>query len=94
LLSQEDTERLAELIDSERTVARLNAVLSTAPAKELQLLDRVVANDESATEAARSLGISPAAGRKRLERLRGRVADAADGPLALDHCNNSSTEEK
>jgi DNA-directed RNA polymerase specialized sigma24 family protein len=94
LLSQEDTDRIAELIDYERAAARLNVALSTAPANQLELLDRVVANDESATEAARSLGISPAAGRKRLERLRGRVTNAIDGPLTLDYCNDSSMEEK
>jgi RNA polymerase sigma-70 factor (ECF subfamily) len=94
LLSQEDTDRIAELIDYERAAARLNVALSTAPANELELLDRVVANDENATEAARSLGISPSAGRKRLERLRGRVTDAIDGPLTLDHWNDSSMEEK
>jgi len=94
LLSQEDTDRFAELIDYERAAARLNVALRTAPANELELLDRVFACDESATEDARSLGISPSAGHKRLERLRGRVMDAIDGPLTLDHCNDSILEEK
>lgn len=85
LLSQEDTDRLAELIDYERSAARLNFALRAAPANELELLDRVVWNGESATQAARSLGISPSAGRKRLERLRGRVTEAIDGALTRDH---------
>jgi RNA polymerase sigma-70 factor (ECF subfamily) len=94
LLSQADTERLAEIIDFERAAAHLKVALRTAPANELELLDRVVTNDESTAEAARSLGITPAAGRKRLERLRGRVVGALERPLALDSWNNSSTEEK
>jgi RNA polymerase sigma-70 factor (ECF subfamily) len=94
LLSQEDSDRLAELIDFERAAAHLSTALSAAPAHEIELLDRVVANNETATEAARSLGISPSAGRKRLERLRGRVTEATDGPLTLGHCNDSSMEEK
>lgn len=73
LLSRDDTERLAELIDAERRVVQLEVALSSASVGELALLNSMIVDDASVTEAATSLGISAAAGRKRLERLRRRV---------------------
>jgi RNA polymerase sigma-70 factor (ECF subfamily) len=94
LLSQEDTERLAELIDAERDATRLNDTLRTAPDNELELLGHIISNNATTAEASRSLGISPSTGRKRLERLRGRVTSALDGSLALDSDDFPPTEEQ
>ncbi|MGD0054124.1 MAG: RNA polymerase sigma factor [Acidimicrobiales bacterium] len=73
LLSQDDSDRLAELIDAERAVSQLEHALRSAPTGERRLLHSMITNDANVAEASRSLGISAATGRKRLERLRGRV---------------------
>ena len=74
LLSRDDSERLAELIDAERAVAQIAETLRAASIGERRLLRSMAVNDATVAEASRSLGISPSTGRKRLERLRGRVA--------------------
>jgi RNA polymerase sigma-70 factor (ECF subfamily) len=75
LLSRDDSERFAELIDAERSVSQLEGTLHNAPSGERQLLHTMVTSDLTVAEASRSLGIRAATGRKRLERLRGRVTN-------------------
>ncbi len=95
LLSLDDSERLAELIDAERAVAELEQTLHKVPTGERQLLQSMVANDFTVAEASRSLGISAATGRKRLERLRDRVANGDDGSTTpIPATNHLSTLEE
>lgn len=82
LLMPDDAERLAELIDAEHEAATLQIVITEAPEGEQKLLRHMVENDVSVTEAARALGISPGAGRVRLNRLRGRFLQAGRLPVA------------
>jgi RNA polymerase sigma factor (sigma-70 family) len=70
LVSPDDAERIAEMIDAERQVARMQPTLDSLRPSERALLDRIVYGDERPAVAARALGISPAAGRARLARLR------------------------
>jgi RNA polymerase sigma factor (sigma-70 family) len=93
LLSHEDSERLAELIDVQRAAGRLGDALSAASDGELELLGHIVTNNMTVAQAARSIGIAPAAGRKRMQRLRGRVRNAIDYPPGLEHQPLSTTEE-
>jgi RNA polymerase sigma factor (sigma-70 family) len=73
LLSVDDAERIAEMIDAERDAERLCPVIASARPSELELLDRMVADDLSPAEASRALGIAPGAGRLRLTRLRNNI---------------------
>jgi RNA polymerase sigma factor (sigma-70 family) len=75
-LNSDDAERLAEIIDAERDAASVQVLITEAPEGEQQILQRMVAYDVSATEAARAIGISSGAGRVRLSRLRSRLAHA------------------
>lgn len=74
LLSRDDVERIAEIIDAEHQVTQLEGALGTASSGELELLRSMTKDDLTVTQAASTLGISAATGRKRLERLRRRVA--------------------
>jgi RNA polymerase sigma-70 factor (ECF subfamily) len=74
LLSGSDTERIDELIDAEREASHLEGTLRNASSGELELLNVMVRDDLAVGEAAESLGISAATGRKRLQRLRRGVA--------------------
>jgi RNA polymerase sigma-70 factor (ECF subfamily) len=76
LLSRDDADRIAEVIDAERRVSELDGALSSASPAELEMLRLMTDKDLTVTQASSSLGISPATGRKRLERLRRRVAAA------------------
>lgn len=73
LLSRDDVERIAEIIDAEHQVNQLEGTLAAASSGELELLLSMTKDDLTVTQAASSLGISAATGRKRLERLRRRV---------------------
>ena len=87
LLSRDDTERISEIIDAERQVSDLGEALSTASSGELELLHSMAMDDQTVTQAASSLGISAASGRKRLERLRRRVAtsdEATNHPAPME----------
>ena len=79
-LDADDAERLAEMIDAERDAASLQVLITQAPVGEQELLQHMVADGVSATEAARRIGISSGAGRVRLSRLRNRLAQAERGP--------------
>jgi RNA polymerase sigma factor (sigma-70 family) len=95
LLSQDDSERLTELIDAEHTVANLEETLRDAPEGEKQLLLSIVTNDISVAEASRALGISAVTGRKRMERLRDRVATHEDVTMVFQPAPiNPSPSEK
>ena len=74
LLSRDDVERISEIIDAERQVNELEESLGTASSGELELLRSMAMDDLTVAQAASSLGISAATGRKRLERLRRRFA--------------------
>jgi hypothetical protein len=67
--------------------------LSAASDGELELLGHIVTNNMTVAQAARSIGIAPSAGRKRMQRLRGRVRNAIDYPPGLEHQPLSTTEE-
>jgi RNA polymerase sigma-70 factor (ECF subfamily) len=77
LLSEDDTNRLDEIIDAEKLVAQLEGALESISEGERDLLISMVENEYSIAQASHGLGISSATGRKRLERLRNRVADHA-----------------
>lgn len=98
LLSDDDTERIAEMMDAERRVDGVLEILSTAPEGERLLVERIVSDDATPPMAARSLGISSGAGRVRLMRLRARIraalADATPGAATSvpEHELRSSNE--
>lgn len=94
LLSSDDTERLAEVIDAEIRSAQLEEMLSGAAVGELELLHSMVWQDATVTEASASLGISSATGRKRLERLRRRVPDELKTPKISDSNQPPTLEER
>jgi RNA polymerase sigma-70 factor (ECF subfamily) len=73
LLDQEDQERIAEMIDLERSSETLFSVVSRAPEGERRLVATMADRGMSPTEAARELGITPGAARTRLTRLRHRL---------------------
>lgn len=77
-LDSDDAERIAEMIDAERAVARLAPMLGAVRPSERALLDRIVSADETSAEASRALGIEPTAGRRRLARLRSTVRIQAE----------------
>jgi RNA polymerase sigma factor (sigma-70 family) len=92
LLSTDDADRITELIDAEREVARLGPALEAIRPSERTLLNRIVDQSLSPTEASRSLGIDPGAGRLRLSRLRAsvrihaqRAADVSTDPAPSSH---------
>lgn len=70
LLTPDDAERIAEMIDAEHEAARLGPALKAARPSELELIERIASQDLTPAEASRSLGIAPGAGRLRLARLR------------------------
>jgi RNA polymerase sigma factor (sigma-70 family) len=75
-LAADDAERLAEVIDAERDAATLEILITEAPPGERDLIQHMVSDDLSASEAARAIGISSGAGRVRLNRLRTRLTRA------------------
>jgi RNA polymerase sigma factor (sigma-70 family) len=89
LLANDDTERIAEMIDAERDAARLAPALAAVRTSERELLGRIVDEDLTPAAASRSLGIEPSAGRRRLARLRDSVQIHAD--LAADAANPDRT---
>lgn len=78
LLSPDDSERIAEIIDAEQAARQLRRLIAQAPPAERQLLERIVEGDGTTASAARSLGITPGAARVRLARLRQRARRDAD----------------
>ena len=94
LLSRDDTDRLAELIDAEGRAIKLEETLSGASVGELELLHSMVSHDATVTESALSLGISSATGRKRLERLRHRVSAELKRPSNSDSSQPIHLEER
>jgi len=76
LLSGDDTERIAEIIDAERRAAEVIDVVGEAPEGERDLVARIVSDDATPSAAARALGITSGAGRIRLMRLRTRIQTA------------------
>ena len=89
LLRPDDAERIAEIIDAEHDVAALLPFIAIAPESERAVLDRMVTDDLRPVDAARVLGISHAAARNRLTRLRRRVhvsaEQACDAAQRLQH---------
>jgi RNA polymerase sigma-70 factor (ECF subfamily) len=81
LLSRDDADRIAEIIDAERQVGELDEALGTASTGELELLRSMAIGDLTVTQASSSLGISAATGRKRLERLRRRVTTTDESTI-------------
>jgi RNA polymerase sigma factor (sigma-70 family) len=77
-LNADDTERIAEMIDAERAASLLAPLLQTVRPSERSLLDRMVIDDVTSAEASRDLGIDPAAGRRRLARLRSSIRTHLD----------------
>lgn len=94
LLSSDDTDRLAEIIDAEIRSIRLQETLNGASFGELELLHSMVLKDATVTEASSSLGISSATGRKRLERLRRRIPDEFKTPTTVDTNQPTKLEER
>jgi RNA polymerase sigma-70 factor (ECF subfamily) len=83
-LAADDAERLAEMIDAERDAATLQILITEAPPGERELIQHMVADDLSATEAARAIGISSGAGRVRLSRLRSRMIRAQSAAVTSE----------
>jgi RNA polymerase sigma factor (sigma-70 family) len=81
-LASDDAERLAEMIDAEKEAATVQIFITEAPPGERELIQHMVADDLSATEAARAIGISSGAGRVRLSRLRSRLTRAQNAVLS------------
>lgn len=77
LLSPDDAQRIAEMMDAKRETHRLVPALSSARPSERRLLALMADEGLSVTEASRALGIGPGAGRLRLARLRSLVRAAA-----------------
>lgn len=90
LLSPDDAERIAEVIDAEREAERLVPALQSARPSEQDLLALMVGEDLSVAEASRALGIGPGAGRLRLARLRGHVRSNTE-PEHLPQPNRGGT---
>jgi RNA polymerase sigma factor (sigma-70 family) len=83
LLSSDDTERIAEVIDAERRAAGVLEILNSAPQGERDLVARIVSDDATPSAAAQALGISSGSGRIRLMRLRARVHAALADPKPI-----------
>ena len=75
------------MIDAEREAASLQILITEAPLGEQELLQHMIVDDLSPTEAARAIGISSGAGRVRLSRLRSRIAQA-EHPRASTEANS------
>jgi RNA polymerase sigma factor (sigma-70 family) len=73
LLSIDDTERIAEIMDAERRTAQVLEIVGQAPEGERDLVGRIMSDDMTPSAAAKSLGITSGAGRVRLMRLRARI---------------------
>jgi DNA-directed RNA polymerase specialized sigma24 family protein len=97
LLSNDDTERIAEIIDAERRAAQVMEIVGKAPEGERDLVALIVADDTTPSAAARALGISSGTGRIRLMRLRARVnAALADSAPSSERpkCSRESKEQR
>lgn len=73
LLDSDDYAHLEAQIDASRLSPALAAAMDALPAGERQLLELVSHEGLSTAQAARALGIAPAAGRMRLARARRKV---------------------
>ncbi|TDC68602.1 sigma-70 family RNA polymerase sigma factor [Streptomyces hainanensis] len=78
LLEADDIARLEEKLVAENEGRRLVAALAELPEGERALLELIVADQLSVTEAASALGIRPTTARVRLYRARGRLRAALD----------------
>ncbi len=94
LLSNDDTDRLAEIIDAEIQSVRLQETIKGASVGELEVLHSMVSQDATVTEASSSLGITSATGRKRLERLRRRIPEEFKTPTTADTNQPTKLEER
>lgn len=95
LLRPDDAERIAEIIDAERDVAALLPLIASAPESERVVLERMVTDDLRPVDAARALGISHAAARNRLTRLRQRVHISTEQAcVAAQRLQNLNEEER
>jgi len=95
LLTPDDAERIAEIIDAERDVAVLLPFIASAPESERDVLGRMVSDDLRAVDVARALGISHAAARNRLTRLRQRVHISAEQAcVAAKRLHDLNEEER
>jgi RNA polymerase sigma factor (sigma-70 family) len=95
LLRPDDAERIAEIIDAEREAAVLLPFIASAPESERVVLDRMLSDDLRPVDAARSLGISHAAARNRLTRLRQRVHISAEQAcVAAQRLQDQNKEER
>ncbi len=70
LLDADDYERIEERILAERLAPRLAAALAALPEGQRELVELVTLDGLAPAQAARALGLSPAAARMRLSRAR------------------------
>jgi RNA polymerase sigma-70 factor (ECF subfamily) len=73
LLEEDDYERLEQQIDAARLAPSLTKALASLNGKDRELLELVDIDELSPTQAARLLGVQPAAARVRLARARRRL---------------------
>jgi RNA polymerase sigma-70 factor, ECF subfamily len=83
LIEADDLARLHERIDAEAASRRLYAAMDRLSEGERAVLELVVLEGLSASEAAKALGIRPVAARVRLHRARGRLRQEL-GPGEID----------
>lgn len=81
LLSDDDRQLIDDQIDASRLARRLAGPIAGLPRSERELLMLVGTDDLTPREAARVLGIAPAAARMRLSRARRKLARAAADDL-------------
>ncbi len=94
LLSVDEAERIAEMIDAEALAPEIVKAVASAPRGERDVLALVVHDQIRPSEAARILGITPEAARTRLSRVRKRVraATAAVSPSRLSPARTEMEE--
>jgi RNA polymerase sigma factor (sigma-70 family) len=93
LLSPDDAQRIAEIIDAEREARQLGPALQSARPSERKLLEVMAGEGLSVAEASRVLGIDPEAGRARLARLRSLVRSAGGHSSRSPHASVAPKEE-
>jgi RNA polymerase sigma-70 factor (ECF subfamily) len=93
LLSPDDAQRIAEMIDAEREARRLEPALESARPSERKLLAVMAGKGLSVAEASRVLGIDPGAGRARLARLRSLARSTGGRRSPSPHPSTATNEE-
>ena len=79
LLDEDDYERVRQRIDAERLAPALATALEALSAAERDMFELVDLEGHRPADAARALGLRPAAGRMRLTRARRRLRSALAG---------------